>query len=604
MADDITITIGASIADLNEALDSAKEAIKSLGEALGVSLTVAGFLEFVNSMEEIGVQAMRASQMLGLTVEQVSALNAAARLSGGDSQQMTVALERLAFSMQQAAAGGQRQQEAFQRLGITYRDTNGQLLPLDTMLAKIANRFATMPDGPAKTALAIDLFSRAGANMIPMLNKGADGLAELEEKARAAGAVLDPQTTSAMLRADESSSQLRLSLTGLGEAIFAKLAPAITQTTNQMRSSIDAMTDWIKSSENLSRVINFLNGGWVDLAKNAIAFHAGVTIAQVGVNMLVDAMRNASNETMRLGDEWVNLDAKLTGGAAKKTDAPPPFNKEGLKLAAVNAQDAIRLIDAVYKQESEATNEAFKNYQLTEKQKTAALIAEINTREDQTLAALRIEAAAVQHDPVEYKKTLDKIDLLYVDSATKRQKAIMDEQHAELSGMVQLGNAIGSAFSSQLNGLLAGTTSFGAAMKAVFAKLVEEIIAELLELAAVEAVVFAFTGGFGSVGSLGSGMLGSLGKLLNFDSGTPYVTQSGLAVIHQGEAIVPAEANPFAPGGGVTNNMGGNVSLNISAIDGRSVANMFFNNRAFMQQMLNLLARNNPSNASRLVGSV
>jgi hypothetical protein len=34
-----------------------------------------------------------------------------------------------------------------------------------------------------------------------------------------------------------------------------------------------------------------------------------------------------------------------------------------------------------------------------------------------------------------------------------------------------------------------------------------------------------------------------------YETGTPYVKQTGPAVLHQGEAVIPANQNPFGPGG-------------------------------------------------------
>ena len=57
-------------------------------------------------------------------------------------------------------------------------------------MKKIADKFAVMKDGSEKTALALDLFGRAGAKLIPMLNEGSAGISELQEEARALGIVL------------------------------------------------------------------------------------------------------------------------------------------------------------------------------------------------------------------------------------------------------------------------------------------------------------------------------------------------------------------------------------------------------------------------------
>jgi hypothetical protein len=113
------------------------------------------------------------------------------------------------------------------------------------------------------------------------------------------------------------------------------------------------------------------------------------------------------------------------------------------------------------------------------------------------------------------------------------------------------------------------------------------------------------TGGGGFLSALAG-----LGTLFGFADGTPMVQQSGLAVIHQGEAIIPAQANPFnggrlgmisglgalanpsapsfdagagggsqagtsAPSGGDTH-----VHFNVSAVDGAGVGKFFKDNHS------------------------
>ena len=58
------------------------------------------------------------------------------------------------------------------------------------MLKDVAAVFKDMPNGAEKSTLAVQLFGRSGLDMIPMLNKGADGIADLEAKTAAYGLTL------------------------------------------------------------------------------------------------------------------------------------------------------------------------------------------------------------------------------------------------------------------------------------------------------------------------------------------------------------------------------------------------------------------------------
>jgi len=74
-----------------------------------------------------------------------------------------------------------------------------------------------------------------------------------------------------------------------------------------------------------------------------------------------------------------------------------------------------------------------------------------------------------------------------------------------------------------------------------------------------------------------------------FDLGTDYVLRSGLAMIHQGETIVPALARGTGPytGRGEAAQVHAPVSVNISALDSRSVERFFNDNAKHMIGAIN-----------------
>jgi hypothetical protein len=74
-----------------------------------------------------------------------------------------------------------------------------------------------------------------------------------------------------------------------------------------------------------------------------------------------------------------------------------------------------------------------------------------------------------------------------------------------------------------------------------------------------------------------------------FDLGTDYVLRGGLAMIHQGETIVPAMARGTGPftGAGMGGTVHAPVSVNISALDSRSVERFFHDNAKHMIRAIN-----------------
>jgi len=80
----------------------------------------------------------------------------------------------------------------------------------------------------------------------------------------------------------------------------------------------------------------------------------------------------------------------------------------------------------------------------------------------------------------------------------------------------------------------------------------------------------------------------NLALVASADVGTDYVVRSGLAVIHQGEKIIPSAqtSGPFT-GAGMGGTVHAPVSVNISALDSRSVERFFNDNAKHMIRAIN-----------------
>ena len=95
-------------------------------------------------------------------------------------------------------------------------------------LYRIADAFAAMEDGPQKTAIAINAFGKAGADMIPILNEGSAGIKRLQQDMSDAGRVIDSNTVAAANRLDAAMDKLNGQVDGLKVRIGSGLIPALS----------------------------------------------------------------------------------------------------------------------------------------------------------------------------------------------------------------------------------------------------------------------------------------------------------------------------------------------------------------------------------------
>jgi len=118
-------------------------------------------------------------------------------------------------------------------LGISVKDASGKLRDSNAVMLEIANRFHDMPDGAAKTAIALGLFGKAGAEMIPMLDQGGDAISKLSTKMTAAFAE----------KADDYKKRLAAlggQVQALGIDLAEALLPALEKITIAVTQGIEA----------------------------------------------------------------------------------------------------------------------------------------------------------------------------------------------------------------------------------------------------------------------------------------------------------------------------------------------------------------------------
>lgn len=213
--------------------------------ALGVMAAVGGVIAGIESLaanfSELGQQVGRTAQMTGIAAEELTALKFAAFMSDVSFETLVTSSERLARAMEAAQTGTGDQAAAFRALGVATADAEGNLRPTADVLGDIAEQFAGMEDGAGKTALAMALFGRGGAALIPLLNKGKEGIAELSSEAERLGVVLSKDGVEAAERYEEATKRLKTVWDGLKLAIGESVIPAFTYFTKALtRAMLDA----------------------------------------------------------------------------------------------------------------------------------------------------------------------------------------------------------------------------------------------------------------------------------------------------------------------------------------------------------------------------
>lgn len=236
---DQVANLGRTFGAVERAAGSLTSRVGPLTGALGALApvaTIGGLTALVGRTIETGDAMNDLSQRVGVGVESLAKFRKAAVTSGTDIDGVAKSLAKLSKGMYEAAQTGKgATAEALQELGISATDAAGKLKTADQVTLEIANKFKEMPDGVEKTALAMRLFGKSGAEMIPMLNMGGDAIDKLSVK----------MTKAFAEKADEYSDRLAVlsgKVGGLAMGLTVALLPALDAITSALTAVVDGFT--------------------------------------------------------------------------------------------------------------------------------------------------------------------------------------------------------------------------------------------------------------------------------------------------------------------------------------------------------------------------
>lgn len=246
-----TTNMGGAVQGFTGQIAGAVSNLGPWGMAIGATVGIAGgataaLFSFAGSAADLGVSIGKLQRLTGGTAEEMSVFAFMAQQTGTDVNALG---KSIAIFDKKLVAGG------LEKYGIAARDMNGELRPTTDILGDLADQFEVMDDGPEKTAMALDLFGKSGAAMIPMLNGGREALVDYASEAEEFGLVMGDEQVANAKKMKGAQRDLSAAFQGLQVQIGQHVMPAVTALTNwlsdHMKPIIQAITpaiEWLKTA--------------------------------------------------------------------------------------------------------------------------------------------------------------------------------------------------------------------------------------------------------------------------------------------------------------------------------------------------------------------
>ncbi len=303
-------------------LESWGRSVASIGAkvaGLGAAIT-APFTAAAGLFQNAGSELLHMSQRTGASVEALSALSFAAEQAGVSGEGLEHGLRHMQRSIAEASGGSAEAAAALTALGVPLRDLAGG--DAAGQVARLADGLAKVGDPAQRAALAMRLFGRGGTELLPLLNLGSAGIAELVNKAGALGVVMSTEDAVAADELRKSAAALWAQLKSAAVAVGSALVPALQELAGWVSPIVKGFADWLRNNKGLVITVASVGAGLVGLGGALTAVGAVVTGVGTAFGVLASAIGVLLNPITLAVGAVVGLGYALyrTGAAGRALD--------------------------------------------------------------------------------------------------------------------------------------------------------------------------------------------------------------------------------------------------------------------------------------------
>ncbi len=258
----LVVMVGADFSSAQKGLKQASKELKKAGKdfqnagsALNKGLTVpiagaaAGMAAMTISAGKAADELITLSNKTGISTDQLQEMEYAARFIDVELETMTSSMIKLTKNMDNARRGTQEQVEAFEALGVEYKNTDGTLRNAKDVWRDVINALGNMASEADRDAYALRLFGRSAAELNPLIVAGGDALDYYAKEAHAMGAVVKSDTVRALGAFDDRMQQLQAAFKAARSEIAAAFLPVFDRLKpvieNKVIPAIKNLATWV-----------------------------------------------------------------------------------------------------------------------------------------------------------------------------------------------------------------------------------------------------------------------------------------------------------------------------------------------------------------------
>ena len=274
------------------------------GKALLDITTAAG--QYADEMATIAAQA-------NVDVVDLQKWQYASQFIDTEVSTITDSLKKMTQNMASESAASS---EAFAQLGISVRDSSGNLRSAEEVMWEAIDALGNVENQTQRDALAMALFGESANKLNPLIQSGSAAFKALGDEAQQAGLILSGEAMNSLGAVDDAMNRVNSSISGVKNAVAVAFAPAVTEIANGANEVVQALIGMVNGTEGSAEKFESAIDNMVNQALSLID-NMLPKVLELGVQVIERLITGISNNIGKITQTITNVVKELLSTITK-----------------------------------------------------------------------------------------------------------------------------------------------------------------------------------------------------------------------------------------------------------------------------------------------
>lgn len=302
-ASNVTLTkVSQTFGKISDASGKVAQATKGISTAAGGALAgIAGLAyKSVQAADDLNTLA----KQTGLSTAELQKMQYASDLIDVSVDSITGAMTKMKKNM---TSTSKDTQAAFQRIGVSVTESNGQLRDSTTVFYEVLEGLSHLANETERDTLAMQLFGRSADELAGIVDDGGAALRELGLEAEQLGLIMDQQTLDSLNNVNDSIDKLKAKANGELAQAGAKAMEALMPVFEKVLDAMSKALDYIGS----------LDADQIKMLATLLSVTAAISPVAKGISNVTGLISKLTGEGGAV-PKAIEICGKLTGTVLPK----------------------------------------------------------------------------------------------------------------------------------------------------------------------------------------------------------------------------------------------------------------------------------------------